>query len=101
MNISEIEKCNKEAAKSGYLRTVKSGGFDKQDTLRIIDMYNCYIYSLEKNLKDKKAGLPYTIEERPNFDLPRIVRLGGFDRHDVLDYIDALVNKMDMLANEL
>ena len=101
MNISEIEKCNMKAAKSGHLRTVRSGGYDKQDALRIIDKYNEYIYILEKNLKNKKSGLPYTKDNPPKFELPRTVLLGGFDKHDVNVYIEALIDKMNMLVEEL
>jgi hypothetical protein len=101
MNISELEKLQKNAAKHGNLRTVRLGGYDKQDTLNLVDGYNAYILDLKAALEDKKNGVDYNIP-RPNFNntLPRSVRLGGFDKVDVDTYVKALKDEIDRLLQE-
>lgn len=39
-------------ANNGYLRTVRMGGFDKQDVLAYVDDLNSKIYNLENKVKD-------------------------------------------------
>ena len=40
-------------AGSGYLRTVRVGGFDKQDVLQYVDELTSKIYQLETKVKDQ------------------------------------------------
>ena len=42
---------------TGFLKTVRVGGFDKKDVLAYVDELNSKIYALEAELDEKKALL--------------------------------------------
>ena len=44
-------------AGSGYLRTVRVGGFDKQDVLQYVDELTSKIYQLETKVKDQEEQI--------------------------------------------
>ena len=91
-----------QSESSGFLHTVRMGGFDKQDTINYIDSLNSDIYWLEHEIAAKKGkASPNTKPRKPTNSKLRTVKLGGFDKQDVLKYIDELNSKIHQLEKEL
>ncbi|MBR1724088.1 MAG: hypothetical protein IJ723_03610 [Ruminococcus sp.] len=71
-------------ANNGYLRTVRMGGFDKQDVLAYVDDLNSKIYNLEnkvKDLEETNAGLKKQVEEGGTV----VVNDGNFEGREELE----------------
>lgn len=85
----------------GYMRTARLGGYDKQQTLQVVDSLSMRIYLLETAIMNKKNGEPYRVPPATAFPPLRTVRLGGFDKSDVDAYINDLHNKIRELENKL
>lgn len=85
----------------GYMRSVRLGGYDKQQTLQVIDSLNMRIYRLETAIMNKKNGEPYSVPPATAFPPLRTVSLGGFNKSDVDAYINDLHNKIRELESKL
>ena len=85
----------------GTLRTARVGGYDKSDTLMMLDAFNTQIFMLEEAVKNADRGLPYDIPPEQTVEMPRSVANGGFNEEDVNVYVAQLQEKIDALRSKL
>lgn len=87
---------------NGYLRTVRLCGFDKQDVLNCVDAFNSAIYLLEMELElNWNYETDDSFEQSESSGFLHIVRVGGFDKKETLDYIDSLNSDINWLEHEI
>lgn len=72
------------------LRTARSGGYDKRETLMMFDQLTTEKLMLEEALAAKDSGAPYQIPPEAKNITPHIVRMGGFNEDDVNEYAEQL-----------
>ncbi|MBO4865959.1 MAG: hypothetical protein J5582_05240 [Ruminococcus sp.] len=72
------------------LRTARSGGYDKRETLMMFDRLTTEKLMLEEALAAKDSGAPYQIPPEASIITPSRVKMGGFNEDDVNEYAEQL-----------
>ena len=81
------------AAETGMppiLRTSRSGGYDKRETLMMLDKLTTEKIMLEEALAAKNSGAPYQMPPETDITVPSKVKKGGFNEEDVNEYAESL-----------
>ena len=72
------------------LRTSRSGGYDKRETLMMLDKLTTEKIMLEEALAAKNSGAPYQMPPEADIITPSTVKMGGFNEDDVNEYAESL-----------
>ena len=72
------------------LRTSRSGGYDKRETLVMLDKLTTEKVLLEEALAAKNSGAPYQMPPEADITVPSTVKMGGFNEEDVNEYAESL-----------
>jgi hypothetical protein len=72
------------------LRTSRSGGYDKRETLMMLDKLTTEKIMLEEALAAKNSGVPYQMPPEADITVPSTVKMGGFNVEDVNEYAESL-----------
>lgn len=83
------------------LRTSRKGGYDKRETLVMLDKLTAEKILLEEALAAKNSGAPYQIPPEADRTKPNTVKMGGFDEEDVDTYAERLAVENDSLRSRL
>lgn len=83
------------------LRTVRVGGYDKSETLTLVDALNMELYRLAKAVLAAEKGQAFEEPPRVDFKLPEKVRDGGFSEEDVESFVRMRADKITELRKRL
>lgn len=72
------------------LRTSRSGGYDKRETLMMLDKLTTEKIMLEEALAAKNSGALYQMPPEVDIITPSTVKMGGFNEDDVNEYAESL-----------
>lgn len=72
------------------LRTARSGGYDKRETLMMFDRLTTEKLMLEEAIEAKNSGAPYQVPPETHISTPNRVKMGGFNEDDVNEYAEQL-----------
>lgn len=81
--------------------TADVGGYNKEDFLMCVDMYNTYLNELEQAVKAKGEGRVFSCPKKPLMPEMRKTRRGGFSETEVEAYLSELDKKTAELKSRL
>ena len=79
-------------ASNGYLRTVRVGGFDKQDVLAYVDDLTSKIYNLENKVKDQEETIERLEDDEIWKDYQVTAWQGGINDSKHLRWFSAFID---------
>ena len=83
------------------LRTARNGGYDKTETLMLLDRLGSELLALEEARDARAQGMSVQLPPEFRFDMPSQVSAGGFDEADTEAYLNDLGGRIARLRAEL